>query len=58
MWSYTYPHNVNEDGLEKIPGCVGKFCNQLAVGVFPTPFYEIVACFILFPGDMVIKKEV
>jgi phosphatidylglycerol---prolipoprotein diacylglyceryl transferase len=48
MWSYTYPHNVNESGLKKIPGCVGKFCNELEVGVFPTPFYEIVACFILF----------
>lgn len=48
MWSYRYPHNVNEVG-EKIPGCVDtKFCDQLPVGVFPTPFYEIVACFILF----------
>jgi phosphatidylglycerol---prolipoprotein diacylglyceryl transferase len=48
MWSYRYPHNVNEVG-EKIPGCVdAKFCDQLPVGVFPTPFYEIVACFILF----------
>lgn len=48
MWSYRYPHNVNEVG-EKIPGCLDtKFCDQLPVGVFPTPFYEIVACFILF----------
>jgi phosphatidylglycerol---prolipoprotein diacylglyceryl transferase len=48
MWSYRYPHNVNEVG-ELIPGCMDtKFCKQLPVGVFPTPFYEIVACFILF----------
>lgn len=48
MWSYRYPHNVNEVG-EKIPGCTdAKFCNQLEVGVYPTPFYEIVVCFILF----------
>lgn len=48
MWSYRYPHNVNEQGV-KIPGCTDdKFCNQLEVGVFPTSFYEIVICFILF----------
>jgi phosphatidylglycerol:prolipoprotein diacylglycerol transferase len=48
MWSYTYPHNVNEVG-EKIAGCNDiKFCNELPAGVYPTPFYEIVACFLLF----------
>ncbi len=47
MWSYNYPHNVNEAGTP-IPGCVGKYCNELPVGVYPTPFYEIVGCFILF----------
>lgn len=48
MWSYRYPHNVNEEG-SPIPGCLDdKFCNQLEVGVYPTSFYEIVACFILF----------
>ena len=47
MWSYTYPHNVNEVG-DPIPGCIGKYCNELKIGVFPTPFYEIIGCFILF----------
>ncbi|MEQ1678954.1 MAG: prolipoprotein diacylglyceryl transferase family protein, partial [Chitinophagaceae bacterium] len=48
MWSYRYPHNVNEVG-DLIPGCTDvKFCKQLPDGVFPTPFYEIVACFLLF----------
>ncbi|MFZ1329287.1 MAG: prolipoprotein diacylglyceryl transferase, partial [Chitinophagaceae bacterium] len=48
MWAYRYPHNVNEVG-EKIPGCTDvKYCNQLDVAVFPTAFYEIVVCFILF----------
>ncbi len=48
MWAYRFPHNVNEVG-EKIPGCTDvKYCNQLDVAVFPTAFYEIVACFILF----------
>jgi prolipoprotein diacylglyceryl transferase len=47
MWSYTYPHNVNEAG-QPIPGCIGKYCNELATPVFPTPFYEVVMCLVLF----------
>jgi len=47
MWAYKYPQNVNEIGV-KIPGCEGKFCNELPEAVYPTPLYEIVACFILF----------
>ena len=48
MWSYNYPHNVNEVGV-KIAGCTdAKYCNELPIGVYPTSFYEIVACFILF----------
>lgn len=48
MWSYTFPHNVNEVGV-KISGCTdSKYCNELPVGVYPTSFYEIVACFLLF----------
>lgn len=48
IWAYKYPHNVNEIGIP-IPGCVDtKFCTELPVAVFPTPFYEIVACFLLF----------
>ena len=47
MWAYNYPHNVNEAG-QPIPGCIEKYCNQLSVPVFPTPFYETVICLILF----------
>ncbi|MBL7722049.1 MAG: prolipoprotein diacylglyceryl transferase, partial [Chitinophagaceae bacterium] len=47
VWSYKYPHNVNEMGI-KIPGCEGKFCNELPEAVYPTPLYEIVECVILF----------
>ena len=48
MWSYTFPHNVNEVGV-KITGCTdAKYCNELPIGVYPTSFYEIVVCFILF----------
>lgn len=47
MWSYKYPHNVNEEGIA-IPGCIGKYCNELAVGHYPTPFYETIVCLLLF----------
>ena len=47
FWSYTYPHNVNEVG-DQIPGCVGKYCKELPVGVYPTPLYETIVCLILF----------
>mgnify|MGYP001276830045 CR=1 FL=1 len=48
MVAYTYPHNVNSMGV-RIPGCEGtEHCNYLPLPVFPTPFYEIVACLLLF----------
>ncbi len=47
MWSYNYPHNVVGDG-QLIPGCVGRHCYELIPPVFPTPFYEAVACIFLF----------
>ena len=57
MWSYNYPHNVNEVGV-KISGCTdSKFCNELPVGVYPTSFYEIVFCFILFLVIWSLRKK-
>ena len=47
MVAYTYPHNVNEDGI-LLPDCEGRYCRALPQPVFPTPFYEIVACGLLF----------
>lgn len=47
MWSYSYPHNVNNVGIS-IPGCEGKYCNMLELPVFPTAFYEVVMCGSLF----------
>ncbi|MCC7231927.1 MAG: prolipoprotein diacylglyceryl transferase [Bacteroidia bacterium] len=46
-WSYTYPHNVINEGVP-IAGCEGHHCSQLAQGVFPTPLYESVICILLF----------
>jgi prolipoprotein diacylglyceryl transferase len=48
MWSYDFPHNVNEAGV-RIAGCMdAKYCNKLPIGVFPTSFYETVICILLF----------
>jgi prolipoprotein diacylglyceryltransferase len=47
MVAYSYPHNVINQGVP-IPGCTGTYCSHLPVPVFPTPFYETVACLILF----------
>jgi prolipoprotein diacylglyceryltransferase len=57
MFAFTYPHNVNEDGI-LIPGCEGKYCRALPQPVFPTPFYEIIACFILFFFLWSIRKKI
>lgn len=47
MWAFKYPHNVNGEGVP-IPGCVGKYCAELAQPVYPTPFYEVIMCLLLF----------
>ena len=49
MWGYTYPNNVAMmDRENPIPGCVDKYCYELAQPHYPTPFYETVIAFILF----------
>jgi phosphatidylglycerol---prolipoprotein diacylglyceryl transferase len=48
MFAYSYPHNVNKEGV-LMPGCDwGDYCNTLPMPVFPTPLYEIFGCFLLF----------
>lgn len=57
MWSFKYPHNVNEAGIP-IPGCTDtKYCMQLPEGVFPTPFYETVVCLLLFLVIWSLRKK-
>lgn len=58
-WSvaYTYPNNVNEDGV-LLPDCEGKYCRALPQPVFPTPLYETIMCFFLFLFLWIIRKRV
>ena len=46
-WSFKYPHNVVGEGIP-IPGCIGNFCNELPLPVFPTPFYEVLMGLAIF----------
>ncbi|MEO6883387.1 MAG: prolipoprotein diacylglyceryl transferase family protein [Bacteroidia bacterium] len=57
MWTYHYPHNVNDVGIP-IPGCVGDHCMQLANPVFPTPFYETTMALLLFFFLWSIRKKI
>lgn len=48
LFAYTYPHNVNKEGI-LISNCNwDDFCARLPIPVFPTPIYEIIVCLILF----------
>lgn len=57
MWSYTYPHNVNNDGIAMANCFEPKYCFELPHGVYPTPFYEVIACFFLFLILWSIRKK-
>lgn len=45
--AYAFPHNVIGEGT-KIDGCTGQYCSHLPIPVFPTSFYEMVVCTLLF----------
>jgi prolipoprotein diacylglyceryltransferase len=47
LWSSVYAHNVIGEGIP-IKDCVGPYCNQLPMPVYPTALYEVIACLILF----------
>ncbi len=57
VWSFKYPHNVVHEGVP-IPGCVGDYCNQLPLPVYPTPFYEVVICLALFAFLWSIRSKI
>ena len=57
MVAYTYPNNVNKDGV-LLPDCNEEHCRRLPLPVFPTPFYETVACTLLFLVLWSIRKKI
>lgn len=56
-WAYQYPNNVVNEGVA-IPGCVGAYCNQLPLPVYPTALYEIISMFILFSIMWSFRKKI
>ena len=57
MFAFTYPHNVNEDGI-LLDNCDGKYCRALPQPVFPTPFYETVTCLLLFLFLWLVRRRI
>lgn len=57
MWAFKYPHNVNSEGVP-IAGCIGKYCSELPEPVYPTPFYEVIMCLILFLVIWGLRKKI
>jgi len=57
MVAYSYPQNVNNDGI-KIAGIEDDHNRALPVPVFPTPFYETIACTLLFLVLWSIRKRI
>ncbi len=57
LWSYDYPHNILRKGIY-MQGCTwDDYCNRLAVGVYPTPLYELIIGLILFSILMLMRKR-
>jgi phosphatidylglycerol:prolipoprotein diacylglycerol transferase len=57
VWAYNFPHNVNDAGVQ-IPGCIGKYCNELPQPVYPTSLYETIVCLILFLILWSLRKKI
>ncbi|WP_207532839.1 prolipoprotein diacylglyceryl transferase [Desertivirga arenae] len=57
VWSFKYPHNVINEGVP-IAGCEGRFCHELPAGVYPTPFYEVIMCLVLFAILWSLRKRI
>ncbi len=57
MFAYTYPKNVNADGVF-IPGDKDEHNKALPQPVFPTPFYETIMATLLFLLLMFLRKRI
>lgn len=56
-WAYRYPNNVISEGIP-VPGCEGRHCMMLEFPVYPTPFYEALACILLFTVLWTFRKKI
>lgn len=57
LWSSVYAHNVIGEGVP-IKDCVGPYCSQLPMPVYPTALYEVIACLLLFGVLWFLRKRI
>ena len=43
---------------DPFPGCVGQYCNELPMAVYPTPLYETIVSLVLFAFLWSIRKKI
>lgn len=58
LFAYTYPHNVNKEGVPLANCTWGDYCNYLPLPVYPTPLYEIIMCLLLFALLWALRKKI
>lgn len=58
LFAYSYPHNVNKEGVPLASCNWDDFCNHLPIPVFPTPLYEIIMALLLFALLWSIRKKI
>ncbi|MEY5069666.1 MAG: hypothetical protein RLZ47_1528 [Bacteroidota bacterium] len=56
VWATKYPHNVLNEGVP-IKDCVGNFCMELPLPVYPTAFYEVLMASAIFIFLWSIRKS-
>ena len=58
MFAYDYPNNVINEGVG-LQGCSNiKYCSHLPAPVYPTAFYEVVICLLIFSFLWAIRKRI
>ncbi|MBK7347050.1 MAG: prolipoprotein diacylglyceryl transferase [Chitinophagaceae bacterium] len=57
LFAYTYPKNVNADGI-LIPGDTDEHNRVLPQPVFPTPLYETILCGLIFIFLWAIRRKI
>lgn len=57
FFAYSYPHNVNGDGIQMAVNNWDQYNYMLPIPVFPTPLYEFIVCSILFVVIWLLRKQ-
>ena len=58
FFAYTFPHNVNKEGIP-LPNCDWDgYCMHLPLPVYPTSLYELIMGLLLFTFLGVIRKKI